>query len=246
MVLCILPAFPLWKNDKPLEGSSRDQDMCLCTVCFLRKILLIFFSVSPEIPASEDLFFQANRSQANLVSMNLFGMKVHVLFSIPFFLASILTHSWFVDLSLIFCLKADLCIPTKRCSVHSKCNVVTSEVSSNHLYSIFNDKIKAPQVSSANQLDGVDLNKDGELCGVADRDLVPSPSLHLVLVDNLWKFNLTIWSANGPLCYDSLSWYRSLDSHRLWSPLRMLCLPFNILKESSRFCHLWMRRLYKG
>ena len=55
-----------------------------------------FFSVSPEVPASEDLFFQANRSQANLVSMNLFGMKVHVPFSIPFFLASISTHSWFV------------------------------------------------------------------------------------------------------------------------------------------------------
>ena len=46
-------------------------------------------------------------------------------------------------------------------------------------------KIKTPQVSSTNQLNGVDLDEDGELCGVADRDLVPSPSLHLVLVDNL-------------------------------------------------------------
>ena len=87
-------------------------------------------------------------------------------------------------MSLRFCRKADLCIPTKRCSVHSKCNIVTSEVSLNHLYSIFYE-IKAPQVSSTNQLNGVDLNKDSELCGVADRDLVPSPSLHLVLVDNL-------------------------------------------------------------
>ena len=45
-------------------------------------------------------------------------------------------------------------------------------------------KIKTPQVSSTNQLNGVDLDEDGELCGVADRDLVPSPSLHLVLVDD--------------------------------------------------------------
>ena len=52
------------------------------------------------------------------------------------------------------------------------------------MYSIFND-INTPQVSSANQLDGVDLDEDGELCGVADRDLVPSPSLHFILVDNL-------------------------------------------------------------
>ena len=85
-------------------------------------------------------------------------------------------------MSLRFCRKADLCIPTKHSRVHSECNVVTSEFSLNH--SIFNE-IQAPQVSSANQLDGVDLNKDGELCGIADRDLVPSPSLHLVLVDNL-------------------------------------------------------------
>merc|ERR1719447_2183138 len=76
------------------------------------------------LPASEDLFFQANRSQANL------------------------------------------CIPTKHSRVHPECNVVTS------------------QVSSTNQLNGVDLDEDGELCGVADRDLVPSPPLHLVLVHN--------------------------------------------------------------
>ena len=87
-------------------------------------------------------------------------------------------------MGLRFCRKADLCIPTKHSRVHSECNVVTSEVSSNHLYSIFNE-IQAPQVSSANQLDGVDLDEDGELCGVADRDLVPSPSLHFVHVDYL-------------------------------------------------------------
>ena len=46
-------------------------------------------------------------------------------------------------------------------------------------------KIQTPQVSSTNQLNGVDLDEDGELCGVADRDLVPSPSLHFVHVDYL-------------------------------------------------------------
>ena len=84
-------------------------------------------------------------------------------------------------MSLRFCRRADLCIPTKHSRVHSECNVVASEFSLKHPYFIFN----TPQVSSTNQLDGVDLDEDGELCGVADRDLVPPPSLHLVLVDNL-------------------------------------------------------------
>ena len=64
--------------------------------CLLPEKIFIFTSfVSLKIPASEDLFFQVNRSQANLVSMNLFGMKVYVMFCFPShaFLASFLWHN---------------------------------------------------------------------------------------------------------------------------------------------------------
>ena len=86
-------SLPLVEERQAAGGKFKGPGHVLVHCLLPEKKFPFTFFVSPEIPASEDLFFQANRSQANLVSMNLFGMKVHVLFSIPFFLASILTHS---------------------------------------------------------------------------------------------------------------------------------------------------------
>ena len=88
-------SLPLVKERQAAGGELKGPGHVLVHCLLPEEIFTFTFFVLLEIPASEDLFFQANRSQANLVSMNLVGMKVHFMFCFPShsFLASFLWHN---------------------------------------------------------------------------------------------------------------------------------------------------------